>query len=170
MPEVAGAGPAPFGDSPGVVVFGSINMDVVTYCQRHPQIGETVLGSSVAFHPGGKGENQAIAAARCSGKSVLIGSVGADDFGKRMLAYLGENGVDVAGVAVESGSATGVAVINVDAQGNNTIVVTPGANALAKAPARLPAAPRSRSRSWRALLKKSRGSSPISERPGVRRS
>jgi ribokinase len=123
-----------------ILVFGSINMDIVTACERHPRMGETVLGTSVAFHPGGKGANQAIAAARCAGKSVLMGSVGADDFGKRMLGYLQENDVDVSAVAVESGSSTGIAIIAVDRQGNNTIVVTPGANALARGPAHLPGA------------------------------
>jgi ribokinase len=122
-----------------VIVFGSINMDVVTSCERHPRAGETVLGNSVGFYPGGKGANQAIAAARCLGGSCLIGSVGADDFGKQMLAYLQANGVDTSGVTIEGGTPTGVAVITVDAQGENTIVVTPGANALATAPAHLPA-------------------------------
>jgi ribokinase len=121
-----------------VVVFGSINMDVVTACERHPRIGETVLGTSVAFHPGGKGANQAIAAARRLGKSSLIGSVAADEFGKHMLAYLHENDVDTIGITVETGSSTGVAIVTVDRLGKNTIVVTPGANALAKAPADLP--------------------------------
>src|SRR5947209_7170462 len=120
-----------------VLVFGSINMDVVTSCERHPRIGETVLGNSVAFHPGGKGANQATAAARCAGRSYLYGSVGADDFGKQMLAYLQGNDVDIGGIAIESGASTGVAMITVDAEGDNTIVVTPGANALAKAPANL---------------------------------
>ena len=62
-------------------------MDVVTRVRAASGIGETVLGTSLAFHPGGKGANQAIAAARCTGKSLLIGSVGADDFGRQMLAY-----------------------------------------------------------------------------------
>ena len=115
-----------------VVVFGSINMDVVTACERHPRVGETVIGNSVAFHPGGKGANQAIAAARCAGKSFLIGSVGDDDFGRRMLAYLQANDVDTSGVVIETSGSTGVAIITVDAQGDNTIVVTPGANAHAK--------------------------------------
>jgi ribokinase len=121
-----------------VVVFGSINMDVLTTCERHPRVGETVLGTSVAFHPGGKGANQAIAAARCAGRSFLFGSVGADDLGRHMLAYLQENGVDTCGVVVETGGSTGVAVVTVNARGDNTIVVTPGANALAKAPPNLP--------------------------------
>jgi ribokinase len=120
------------------LVFGSINMDVVTRCERHPRVGETVLGMSVAFHPGGKGANQAIAAARCAGTSVLMGSVGADDFGRHMLAYLQENGVDTCGIVVETGASTGVAIVTVNARGDNTIVVTPGANALAKAPTNLP--------------------------------
>ncbi len=122
-----------------VLVFGSINMDVVSLCERLPRAGETVLGKSVAFYPGGKGANQAIAAARCLGQSILIGSVGPDDFGKRMLSYLGENLVDVSGITIERELPTGVALINVDAQGENTIVVTPGANARAKAPALFPA-------------------------------
>ncbi|MBV8848439.1 MAG: ribokinase, partial [Methylobacteriaceae bacterium] len=121
-----------------VLVFGSINMDVVATCERRPRVGETVLGTSVAFHPGGKGANQAIAAARCAGKSFLVGSVGEDDFGEKMLAYLRANNVDTSGVAIESGTSTGVAIITVDARGDNTIVVTPGANALAKAPKNLP--------------------------------
>jgi len=115
-------------------VFGSINMDVITTCERHPAIGETVLGTSVSFHPGGKGANQAIAAARCLGECTLFGSVGADDFGGQMLAFLKENGVDTTNVAIASGSSTGVALITVDQRGDNTIVVTPGANELAKAP------------------------------------
>jgi ribokinase len=121
-----------------VVVFGSINMDVVTACERHPRLGETVIGNSVAFHPGGKGANQAIAAARCAGRSFLFGGVGDDDFGRRMLAYLQANDVDTSGVVIETSGSTGVAIITVDAQGDNTIVVTPGANALAKAPRHLP--------------------------------
>jgi ribokinase len=121
-----------------VLVFGSINMDVVTACERHPRVGETVLGNNVAFYPGGKGANQAVAAARCAGKSFLIGSIGADEFGRQMLAYLQANDVDASGVTIDSGSSTGVAIVTVDAQGDNTIVVTPGANALAKAPAHLP--------------------------------
>ena len=121
-----------------VLVFGSINMDVVTTCERHPRVGETVLGKSIAFHPGGKGANQAIAAARCAGKSFLIGSVGADEFGKQMLAYLHANKVDTSGVAIDSGGgSTGVAIITVDGRGDNTIVVTPGVNAAAKAPTHL---------------------------------
>jgi ribokinase len=122
----------------GILVFGSINMDVVVTCERHPRLGETVVGTSVAFHPGGKGANEAIAAARCAGKSFLIGSVGADEFGKQMLAHLQANDVDTSGVATETGGSTGVAIITVDKRGENTIVVTPGANALAKAPAHLP--------------------------------
>jgi ribokinase len=121
-----------------VLVFGSINMDVVTRCERHPRVGETVLGNSIAFSPGGKGANQAIAAARCGGKSVLVGSVGVDPFGDQLLAYLRENGVDTREVAIESGSSTGIAIITVDARGQNTIVVTPAANLLTKAPAQLP--------------------------------
>jgi ribokinase len=122
----------------GVLVFGSINMDVVTTCQRHPRVGETVLGKSVAFYPGGKGANQAIAAARCAGKSLLIGSVGPDDFGKQMLAHLQANGVETSRVRIARDISTGVAVITVAAHGDNTIVVAAGANARAQAPAHLP--------------------------------
>jgi ribokinase len=121
-----------------IVVFGSINMDIVATCERHPRLGETVLGKSLAFHPGGKGANQAIAAARRAGASFLLGSVGMDDFGRQMLAHLQANGVDTSGVIAEGGASTGVAIITVDAPGDNTIVVTPGANGLAKAPRHLP--------------------------------
>ncbi len=117
-----------------VVVFGSINMDVVTFGERHPRIGETVLGKRVAFFPGGKGANQAVAAARCAGTSILIGGVGADGFGEQMLAHLKSNGVETSVIAVIKDISTGVAVIVVDDKGQNTIVITPGANDLAQAP------------------------------------
>jgi ribokinase len=120
-----------------ILVFGSINMDIVTACERHPRVGETVLGNSVAFYPGGKGANQAIAAARCAGKSFLLGGVGGDEFGRQMVAYLRDNDVDTKGVAIDRGTSTGVAIITVDAHGDNAIVVTRGANARAKASAHL---------------------------------
>src|ERR1700744_3923536 len=102
-----------------VVVFGSINMDIVTACERHPHVGETVLGESVAMVPGGKGANQAIAAARRAGRRLLIGRVCAYDVGRQMLDYLQANEVDTKGVAVEPGISTGIAVILVDRQGDN---------------------------------------------------
>lgn len=120
-----------------VVVFGSINMDVVTFCRRHPLVGETIFGEKVAFFPGGKGANQAVASARCAGKSLLIGSVGPDGFGKQMLTHLKENGVELSGISTEAASATGVAIIVVDEKGQNSIIVTPGANGETKSPAAL---------------------------------
>jgi ribokinase len=118
------------GVKPGqVVVVGSINVDLVVRAQRLPRPGETVLGGSFAQHHGGKGANQAVAAARVGARVRLIGAVGDDLRGDAALAALAEEGVDVARVARRA-APTGVAIIAVDADGENQIVVAPGANAL----------------------------------------
>ena len=111
-----------------VVVVGSINMDVVVTAARLPALGETLLGEAVAFHPGGKGANQAAAAARLGARCSMIGAVGDDAFGEQLRTFLAATGVDVAGVRTRS-TATGVASIIV-ADGDNAIIVAPGANAL----------------------------------------
>jgi ribokinase len=121
-----------------VIVLGSINMDIVASCKAHPRPGETVLGDRVQFFPGGKGANQAIAAARYLGRSLMIGSVGGDSFGDQMLDHLRSSDVDVQFVSVETDSSTGVALVTVDSNGENSIVVVPGANKFAKAPDRIP--------------------------------
>jgi ribokinase len=113
----------------GIVVVGSLNMDLVVRCGRIPAPGETVLGTGFHMLPGGKGANQAYAAARLSGGRVsMIGRVGGDAFGVALRENLLGVGVDVSGVESVAGVATGVATITVDARGENSIVVAGGAN------------------------------------------
>ncbi|HEY4391414.1 MAG TPA: ribokinase [Paenibacillus sp.] len=110
-----------------VVVIGSLNMDIVVETQQYPQVGETLLGERVRFIPGGKGANQAVAAARLSAETSMIGAVGSDAFGKELLSSLRKDGVNVDGVKRLEGTTTGIASIYV-AEGDNSIVVVPGAN------------------------------------------
>ncbi|MBO8137422.1 MAG: ribokinase [Desulfotomaculum sp.] len=112
---------------PKVLVIGSINMDLVAYSQRIPQVGETVLGEKFSTIPGGKGANQAVAAARMGADVTMLGAVGDDIYGEQLLRNLQENGIDISSIK-KSRSSTGVALINVDSKGNNQIVVVPGAN------------------------------------------
>lgn len=111
-----------------VTVFGSCNMDLVAYVPVAPGRGETVLGSEFRTAPGGKGANQAIAAARSGARVRMIGAVGDDEFGSRIVRNLEESSVDVSGVRTVPG-ASGTAHIVVDDAGANSIVVVPGANA-----------------------------------------
>lgn len=111
-----------------VLVAGSINIDLVTSVPALPVPGQTVLGSELAYHPGGKGANQAVAASRAGAAVTMIGAVGDDSFGDRLVAFLASNAVDVSGVVRVAGAPTGVAVITVDPRGENTIVAIPGAN------------------------------------------
>jgi ribokinase len=117
-----------------IIVFGSLNVDLVTPVERLPGAGETVLGPGYALHPGGKGANQALAARRAGAEVTLVGAVGRDGFAEIALGLLAEDGVDLSHLArVEA--PTGAAFIAVDAAGSNQIVVAAGANALAKADA-----------------------------------
>jgi ribokinase len=111
-----------------VFVAGSINMDVVATADRHPKMGETVAGRELGYFPGGKGANQAVAAARLGAATTLIGRVGADAFGRDLRTFLAAQGVDLAFVRDTPEAHTGTAVITV-AHADNTIVVVPGANA-----------------------------------------
>lgn len=111
-----------------VAVVGSINLDQVVRLARHPQPGETLLGSSFTLLPGGKGANQALAAARCGATVSLIGAVGNDPNAALATALLETSGIDLGAVTTVE-APTGVAVINVADDGENTIVVVPGANA-----------------------------------------
>src|SRR5689334_6359624 len=111
-----------------IVIVGSINTDLVCTTRRIPRAGETLLGDSFRKHSGGKGANQAVAVARLGYPSILLGKVGADTFGDKLLATLRSYGVDTAEIATTS-APTGTAIITVDAAGENSIVVVPGANA-----------------------------------------
>jgi ribokinase len=117
-----------------ITVFGSINVDLVCRVQSAPRAGETVQGSDYALIPGGKGANQALAARRAGAKVRLVGAIGDDEIGKVALTELRPAGVDLSAVARRSGT-TGLAIITVDRNGENTIVLSPGANAYAKAAA-----------------------------------
>ena len=111
-----------------IAVLGSANMDVVTEVPRIPLPGETVLGKSVRRYPGGKGANQAVAAARLGEPVAFFGKVGADAFGDELLASLEEDGIDVTAVERVPDLPTGLASILVDEAGENAIACTPGAN------------------------------------------
>lgn len=124
-----------------IVVVGSLNMDLVVRSPRHPQPGETLLGAEFRTFPGGKGANQAVAAARLGGQVKLIGRVGADAFGDALLETCTRDGVDTGHVERLEDAPTGVALITVDDAGQNTIVVVPGANGKLSPPDLLAAAP-----------------------------
>ena len=126
-PEVAGGPPAAHGRT-GVVVVGSVNADLLTTVDQHPRPGETVLGRTLDVLPGGKGANQAVAAAQLGAQTALVGAVGSDQFAEPALAGLRAAGVDLGAVTAVEGS-TGVAQVTVSADGENAIVVIPGANA-----------------------------------------
>lgn len=113
----------------GIVVVGSLNADLVVRTERFPQPGETLHGSDLAILPGGKSANQAVAAGRLGGTVRMIGAVGDDGNGTLLRESVASAGVDTTRVAVRQGVATGTAVITVDAAGENTIVVSGGANA-----------------------------------------
>lgn len=136
-----------------LLVVGSANADLVIGVERRPAPGETVLGSDLAVHPGGKGANQAVAAARLGASTALLARVGDDAHGRLLLESQRAAGVDTGGVQV-GGAPTGVALITVDPSGDNSIVVSPGANARltpktsAPPPACSPV-PASSRRSWR---------------------
>src|SRR5215208_5812777 len=119
----------PAGTQPGgpeVAVVGSVNLDLVARAERLPRPGETLAGATFARIPGGKGANQAVAAARLGADVRFVGCVGRDDFAREVLDALRADAV--APDVVESEEPTGVALIVVDAAGENTIVVAPGAN------------------------------------------
>jgi ribokinase len=115
-----------------VLVAGSINMDVVATAERHPRIGETVVGKTILYFPGGKGANQAVAAAKLGAPTSLIGRLGRDAFGEQLKAFLAAQGIDLTFVQVTAEAHSGTAMITT-ANADNTIVVIPGANALVSA-------------------------------------
>jgi ribokinase len=113
---------------PLVCVAGSLNMDLVVQTPALPAPGETILGGPFATFPGGKGANQAVAAARAGAEVRMIGAVGDDAYGSELLAGLEQNGVETREVLRRAGVASGVALIAVAPGGQNTIIVAPGAN------------------------------------------
>ena len=116
-------------EAAAVVVVGSLNMDIVVPVPRHPRPGETIIGSDSFRTPGGKGANQAVAAARLGQRVAMVGRVGGDDAGAKLVAALNDYGVDYAHVSTTPEAPTGIALITVDPDGENIIVVSSGANA-----------------------------------------
>lgn len=113
-----------------IAVLGSINMDLVIRAPRLPRPGETILGTALTTHPGGKGANQAVAAARLGAAVSMIGCIGNDAHGRMLLDALARENVDITHVRTVTDQPTGAALITVDQHGENTIVVAPGANGL----------------------------------------
>jgi ribokinase len=118
--------------SPSIAVVGSINLDLVARCERLPRPGETLTDATFERVPGGKGANQALAAARLGADVAMVGAVGNDPFADEALSLLADGGVGLGGVR-RVAEPTGVALIVVGADGENQIVVAPGANAAAEA-------------------------------------
>jgi len=115
---------------PRICVVGSINIDLVVRAPRFPAPGETILGGQFQTFTGGKGANQAVAAARMGADVAMIGRVGDDAYGRALRDVLSREGVDASAVSTRTDAPTGVALITVDADGENTIIVAPGANGL----------------------------------------
>lgn len=114
---------------PEITVVGSANLDLVVAVERHPRPGETVSGGDLRRLPGGKGANQATAASRLGRRTAMVGCVGDDDAGALLARALDEAGVDIRHLSAVPGVPTGTALITVAADGDNAIVVSPGANA-----------------------------------------
>jgi len=113
---------------PSLIIVGSLNMDLVVRVGHLPAPGETILGRDFHTIPGGKGANQAVAAARLGGDVFMVGRVGQDSYGQTLRTNLSAEGIDIEFVQVDSTSASGAAMITLDEAGSNTIVVAPGAN------------------------------------------
>ena len=113
---------------PDILVVGSINADLVVRAPRFPEPGETISGEDLQIIPGGKGANQAVAAARQGSAVTMVGRVGNDSFGPELIDNLKQNHVDTSHVEIDSQSATGTATIIVDGNGQNSIVLSAGAN------------------------------------------
>ena len=111
-----------------IVVFGSMNLDLVARVPRLPTSGETLTGYTFQTFPGGKGANQAVACARLGAKTYMVGRVGEDVFGKNLLGELASAGVDHTNVEIDPGTSSGVALIAVEDSAENMIIVIPGAN------------------------------------------
>jgi ribokinase len=113
-----------------VAVIGSLNLDIVVSVDHHPRPGETVIGGALFRNQGGKGANQAVAAARLGQQVGMVGAVGDDDSGRELIEAMNREGVDATHVRVVEDEHSGTALIAVDPEGENTIVVSSGTNAL----------------------------------------
>src|ERR1041385_1445747 len=113
---------------PDILVVGSLNADLVVKAPRFPLAGETISGEDLRIIPGGKGANQAVAAAKQGASVAMVGRVGSDSFGPELINNLQQNNVDTSHVQIDTESATGTATIIVDAKGQNSIVLSPGGN------------------------------------------
>jgi ribokinase len=113
---------------PDILIVGSMNADLVVRAPRFPQPGETISGEDLKIIPGGKGANQAVAAARQGASVAMVGRVGSDSFGPELINNLKQNNINASHVQIDSESATGTATIIVDANGQNSIVLSPGGN------------------------------------------
>lgn len=111
-----------------ILIVGSLNMDMVIEMKHMPLVGETVLGSSLTYVPGGKGANQAYAVGKFGGKAFMLGCVGEDSFGDVLINNIKMGGADCSNILKAEHKATGIAVIYVNEEGDNSIVVTSGAN------------------------------------------
>lgn len=111
-----------------ILVIGSLNMDLVMMLDHFPKVGETLLSNQFQYNPGGKGANQAYAAARLGAQVKMLGMVGTDAFGRQLLDSLQTAGVSTEAIGCSATETTGMAIISVNAQGNNQIIVNPAAN------------------------------------------
>ena len=114
--------------APGVVVLGGLNMDLVTYSDRFPGAGETIAGDRFLTYAGGKGGNQAVAAARMGARTAMVGRVGDDIFGPQLIDGLRSEGIDSSWVSMATGESSGIASICIDRTGQNRIIQVLGAN------------------------------------------
>lgn len=112
----------------GVLVVGSANMDLVVQCNRFPLPGETIFGSKFQMFPGGKGANQAVSCARLGIKTFFIGKMGNDELGKRLSETMNNDGIDLTNLFTDKQEQTGTALITVDSNGQNQIIVISGSN------------------------------------------
>lgn len=117
------------GDMKKVLVVGSLNMDMVLSVDHHPVPGETIIGDGITYHPGGKGANQAYAVGKLGGDVRIIGCVGWDNNGMILTENLAQAGVDTTAINRMPETPTGMAIIDVDKKGDNSIIVISGANA-----------------------------------------
>ena len=147
-----------------LTVVGSINADLIVHAERHPHPGETLLGSGGEILAGGKGANQAVAAAQLGANVAFVGAVGSDPYAEPAMHYMHSSGIDLSAVE-QSDTTTGLAVITVSADGENTIVISPARTLLSMPPSSPPANPPSPMQTWSCSRAKS--PLPVSKPPSM---